>query len=168
MKLNIRKTRGHIKAAVIAALSLSMIFTIASSVWAVESLSIEELISHCEAYGEEPDGLDGTFCVRYIQGFIDGAVVTDERVTYNIADEFYGTESFTQRAMRTRVGSRMNLYGPSVYAEFCLGDPLPLRSVVEAVISDLLNKEMIQSMSLARDLVYTTLRREYPCELQEN
>ena len=52
---------------------------------AVESLSSAELESHCAHYRMDPDGKDGIFCVRYIQGFIDGAGATDERVTLNVS-----------------------------------------------------------------------------------
>ena len=131
---------------------------------AVEALSTEELRSHCELYESEPEGTDGVFCVRYIQGFIDGAVVTDERVTYNVADEVDRQETFTERAARTRVGARLNQYGPSVYAEFCLGEPVPLRAVVEVIIADLLDPQRVAGLPLAREVVYNTLRRTYPCQ----
>lgn len=131
---------------------------------AVEALSTEELILHCAVYGDDPDGEDGIFCVRYIQGFIDGAVATDERVTFNVAAEYDKAESFTERAIRTRVGSRIDRFGPSYYAEFCLGDPVPLAAVVEVVVADLLSLESVEGQERARDVVYATLRREYPCE----
>ena len=134
---------------------------------AVEALSTEELISHCAIYGDDPDGEDGIFCVRYIQGFIDGAVATDERVTYNVAAEYDKKETFTERAIRTRVGSRIERYGPSYYAEFCLGDPVPLADVVEVVVADLLSLDSLEGRENARDVVYTTLRREYPCETDD-
>lgn len=133
-------------------------------VHAVEALSTEELVSHCAVYEQDPEGEDGIFCVRYIQGFIDGAVVTDERVTYNVADEIDRRESFSERAIRTRVGSRISRFGPSVYAEFCLGEPVPLKEVVIAVIADLMDPERVTDRPLARDVVYATLRRNYPCE----
>ena len=136
----------------------------ASDALAVEALSTEELISHCTVYEQDPDGEDGIFCVRYIQGFIDGAVVTDERVTYNVADEYDREESFAERAIRTRLGSRIDRYGPSYYAEFCLGEPVPLAEVARVVIVDLLALEDLEGHELARDVVYETLRREYPCE----
>jgi hypothetical protein len=135
---------------------------------AVEALSTEELVSHCVVYEEEPDGEDGIFCVRYIQGFIDGAVATDERVTFNVADEYDKKETFTERAIRTRLGSRIERYGSSYYAEFCLGEPVPLKAVVELVIADLLNPERVAGQPLARDVVYTTLRREYPCAVDDD
>ena len=134
---------------------------------AVEALSTEELTLHCAVYEDDPDGEDGIFCVRYIQGFIDGAVATDERVTYNVAAEYDEDETFTERAIRTRVGSRLERFGPSYYAEFCLGDPVPLAEVVEVVVADLLSLASIEGNERARDVVYTTLRREYPCEADD-
>ena len=139
----------------------------ASTADAVEPLSTEELTLHCAVYEDDPDGEDGIFCVRYIQGFIDGAVVTDERVTYNVADEADRSESFTERAIRTRVSSRVDRYGPSVYADFCLGEPVPLREVVEVVVDNLLNTEFVREMPLARDVVYASLRTTYPCEIDD-
>lgn len=147
--------------------ALLLVTLYATEATAVEALSTEELILHCAVYEDDPDGEDGIFCVRYIQGFIDGAVATDERVTYNVAAEYDKKESFTERAIRTRVGSRIERFGPSYYAEFCLGDPVPLAEVAEVVIADLLSLESLEGRERARDVVYTTLRREYPCEIDD-
>jgi hypothetical protein len=134
---------------------------------AVEALSTEELIEHCAVYEDDPEGKDGIFCVRYIQGFIDGAVATDERVTYNIADELDSEESFTERAIRTRVGSRIERFGSSYYAEFCLGEPVPLAAVVQVIVGDLMKLKNLEGRELARDVVYETLRRHYPCQTDD-
>ena len=143
----------------------TLIISIAAiNAWAVEALSTEELISHCAVYDEDPDGEDGIFCVRYIQGFIDGAVATDERVAYNVADEYGIDETPTERAIRARLGSRIERFGSSYYAEFCLGEPLPLAEVARKVITDLMQLESLEGRELARDVVYETLRREYPCK----
>ena len=149
------------------AIGIVMTSVVASDALAVEALSTEELISHCAVYEEDPEGKDGIFCVRYIQGFIDGAVVTDERVTYNVANEYDREETFTERAIRTRLGSRIDRYGPSYYAEFCLGEPVPLAEVVRVVIADLLQLENLEGRELAREVVYATLRREYPCDTDD-
>jgi hypothetical protein len=132
--------------------------------WAVEALSTAELVSHCDKYHDTEATEDRIFCVRYIQGFIDGAVVTDERVTRNVAEEYEKESSFSSRAKRTRIGSRLERYGATVYAEYCLGDPVPLREVVEHVVEDSQNEELVAANPLARDLVYSTLRSHYPCE----
>jgi hypothetical protein len=149
------------------AIGIVMTSVVASDALAVEALSTEELISHCAVYEEDPEGKDGIFCVRYIQGFIDGAVVTDERVTYNVANEYDREETFTERAIRTRLGSRIDRYGPSYYAEFCLGEPVPLAAVVRVVISDLSQIDSLEGRELAREVVYATLRREYPCDTDD-
>ena len=134
---------------------------------AVEALSTEELVSHCIYYEKDPESVDGVFCVRYIQGFIDGAVATDERVTNNVADEYDRDESFTERATRTRVGSRLARFN-TFYAEFCLGEPVPLKTVVELVVTDLENADRVANQPLARDFVYATLRTQFPCDTSED
>ncbi|MDH3531913.1 MAG: Rap1a/Tai family immunity protein [Gammaproteobacteria bacterium] len=149
------------------AVGILMLSLAMSDALAVEALSTEELITHCAVYEDDPEGEDGIFCVRYIQGFIDGAVATDERVTYNVAAEYDREETFTERAIRTRLGSRIDRYGPSFYAEFCLGEPVPLATVARIVIADLLNLDSLEGREFARDVVYATLRREFPCEADD-
>ncbi len=145
------------------ALMLALL-ALAPAAHAVEALSTDELVEHCAYYADEPDSVDGVFCVRYIQGFIDGAVATDERVTLNVADEVDRRESFTDRATRTRLRRNIDRFGPSYYADFCLGEPVPLREVVEKVIADLADPERRAESEQARVVVYHTLRDAYPCE----
>lgn len=148
------------KTFLIGALSLLLLADRAES---VEPLSTPELAEHCAFYHEDRDGKDAIFCVRYVQGFIDGAVATDARVLENIATEFDKNETFSERAIRTRIGSRINRRGPTVYADFCLGEPDSLEDVVEKVVDDLANRKVLDEDLLARDAVFSTLRREYPC-----
>jgi hypothetical protein len=130
----------------------------------VEPLSTPELAEHCALYYDDKDGKDAIFCVRYVQGFIDGAVATDARVLENIATEFDKDETFAERAIRSRIGSRINRRGPTVYADFCLGEPDSLEAVVEKVVDDLANRKVLDEDLLARDAVFSTLRRAYPCK----
>lgn len=130
---------------------------------AVEALSTSELRLHCNLYYDETATEDRTFCVRYIQGFIDGAVATDENVLNNVTREYEKEESYSERAARTRIGNRLKTYGPSVYAEYCFGDPVPLAEVVEHVVADLADGSMAEDYALARDVVYRSLRTHYPC-----
>jgi hypothetical protein len=147
---------------IVTAIGCSLL--LAPTAWAVEALSTAELVSHCDKYHDADATEDRIFCVRYIQGFIDGAVATDERVTRNVADEYEKQESYSERAKRTRVGNRLERYGATVYADYCLGDPVPLREVVEHIVEDSQNENLVASNPLARDLVYSTLRSHYPCE----
>lgn len=140
------------------------LFLFAERAGSVEPLSTPELAEHCAFYFEDREGKDAIFCIRYVQGFIDGAVATDARVLENVATEFDEDESFTERAIRSRIGSRINRRGPTVYADFCLGEPDSLESVVEKVVNDLANRKVLDKDLLARDAVFSTLRREYPCK----
>ena len=132
--------------------------------WAVEVLSAGELNSHCVLLADDPDGVDGQYCIRYIQGFIDGAVATDARVMLNVEEKVSGSETYTQRAMRTRAPSRADMFRAAKLAGFCLGDPLPLRAVVDNVVASLgkLTEEQAANAS-AMDTVYAALVEHYPC-----
>lgn len=150
----------NIKSLLICAVVMVLIAGRAES---VEPLSTPELAAHCALYYEDKDGKDAVFCVRYVQGFIDGAVATDARVLENIATEFDEDETFSERAIRSRIGSRINRRGPTVYADFCLGEPDSLEDVVGHVVDDLANRKVLDADLLARDAVFSTLRRKYPC-----
>ena len=137
---------------------------LAPAAWAVEALTTAELVSHCDKYYDEAAEEDRIFCVRYIQGFIDGAIATDERVMQSVAEEYQKEETFSERAKRTRVGSRLDRFGATSYAGYCLGDPVPLREVVEYAVEDARDPARIAAYPLARELVYATLRDHYPCQ----
>ena len=132
---------------------------------AVEVLSAEELASHCILLNSEPDGADAQYCIRYIQGFIDGAVATDVNVMLNAETKSDAVETFSQRAKRTRAPSRAEQYRAAQLAGFCLGDPLPLRDVVDVVVADLqvLAAGTGQGES-AMEVVYASLQQHYPCD----
>jgi len=150
---------------------LVTVFALVSSAFAlvdaeaVEVLTAEELAAHCAALPDDIDSVDGQYCVRYIQGFIDGAVATDVRVMLNMEAEKDAKETFTERAIRTRMIDRNSILRASGYAEFCLGDPVPLADVVAKVVADLDQRiKSTDSSGSARDAVYESLRRNYPCE----
>jgi hypothetical protein len=84
-------------------------------------------------------------------------------VTRNVVGEYDEDETFSERAARTRIGNRLERYGASVYADFCLGDPVPLKEVVEHVVQDATDPERVAANPLARELVYQTIREHYPC-----
>ena len=134
-----------------------------SVVEAVEPLSTAELASHCSHYAKDPEGVDAVFCVRYIQGSIDGAIATDEKVATNAIEQSNGNESFSERALCTRKARQIS-NDPTYYAEFCLGTSVPLKSVVEKIIINFGNRKHNSKEVSARDAVYHILRNEYPCE----
>lgn len=132
-------------------------------VLAFEPLSAKELASHCVAYPKTPQSLDAQFCIRYIQGFIDGAIVTDKRVMLNIEAELEREETFSERAMRQRKARKTPQQRAAEYAEFCLGDTLKLPEVVSKVVTNLAKRKEIDETILARTVVYGVLKKQYPC-----
>ncbi|MEO1244240.1 MAG: Rap1a/Tai family immunity protein [Pseudomonadota bacterium] len=146
----------------IAAASLVLTLLFAGSVKAVEPLSAEQLRDYCISSDANSAVAPSELCVVYVTGFLDGAVATDERVAENIADEIEREESFTERALRTRMVRRMRDSGPTVYAEFCVGNPVPIAEVVEHVIEELSESDSLVDR-LAQDFVYASLKKHYPC-----
>jgi len=147
-------------AAYLVSLTLLVPYYVAES---IEPLSTAELASHCSHYAKEPNGVDAVFCVRYIQGFIDGAIATDEKVAQNAISEIKNEETFSERAMRQRK-ARTKSSDPTYYAEFCLGTKLSLKSVAEKIILSLNDRKHNPKELPARDAVYHILRKEYPCK----
>ena len=132
---------------------------------AVEVLSSQELAAHCALLNKDPEGADGQYCVRYIQGFIDGAIATDARVMLSAENAISGNETFEQRAMRTRMPGRDDLSRAAKLAGFCLGDHLPLRDVVEVIVADLAaSVSSTTADEPAMEAVYKSLMRNYPCD----
>jgi hypothetical protein len=131
---------------------------------ALEKLSSQELASHCALLKSEPEGVDGQYCVRYIQGFIDGAIATDARVMLSAENAISGNETFAERAMRTRMPGRVDRSRAAKLAGFCLGDPVPLRDVVDVVVADLTAQQKSAMKDvLAMEVVYISLLNNYPC-----
>ena len=144
---------------------LLLLLLVAPVTKAVEVLTAQELASHCALLKSKPQGVDAQYCVRYIQGFIDGAIATDVNVMLNAETEPDSGETFSERAKRTRAPSRADQHRAAQLAGFCLGEPLPLRDVVDVVVTDL------QAMAdgtgkdeSAREVVYASLQQHYPCD----
>jgi hypothetical protein len=135
---------------------------IPAQVPAIEVLSANELRLHCNAFGQAEDNADVQYCIRYVQGFIDGAVATDARVMINVEASLERKETFAERAARTRTRSARER--AAEFAEFCLGDPVPLREVVEKVVADLNQRKHTAADLEAREALYASLRNHYPCK----
>ena len=134
---------------------------------AVEVMPARDLAGHCQSIagsGITSDEASATFCAHYVQGFIDGAVSTDVRVMMNVEAEYEQRASLTERAARTRMPGWHDQQRAAGYAEFCLGDPVPLAEVVQTVANHLVETQATMDPEIAaRDVVYAALRKNYPC-----
>ncbi len=142
---------------------LLLISSLAHSAYAVKPLSAETLMRYCESYNPAVESVFNIKCSAYIGGFLDGAVATDARVAENVLDEIDREESISERAIRTRVHGRLRSQGSSYYAEFCIGDPVPIVSVIGHVIEELKSRASLADIT-ARSIVYASVREYYPCE----
>lgn len=141
------------------------IFSASGPAVAVEVLPARDLAGQCRDLVSSIDSAGARFCTHYVQGFIDGAVSTDVRVMMNVEVEYEQRLSITERARRTRMPGGHDLQRAANYAEFCLGDPLPLADVVLTVARHLDAQEgALSPEQAARDAVYTALRSSYPCD----
>ena len=149
------------RSAAIAALVLA---GVAMPAHGVEVLPARELASQCQGLARDVESEGGLFCTHYVQGFIDGAVSTDVRVMMNVEAEYGQRASLTERAMQTRMPGWHDQQRAAGYAEFCLGDPVPLAEVVRTVAAQLDAQAGTMDPDLAaRDAVYAALREHYPC-----
>ncbi len=129
---------------------------------AVAPLSGADLLRHCTTYAEAPDEVGARICAAYVSGFLDGAEATDPRVAQNVAAEADREETFSERAIRTRIDRRLQRFGPSVYAEFCVGRAVTTAEIVSRVVADAQSLAVDDGV-LARGVLDDTLRRHYPC-----
>ena len=130
---------------------------------AIEPLTADELSQICADVDLSPENSESRPCATYVKGFLDGAVATDARVAENVASEYDDDETFSERAIRTRIIDRMNRFGPSVYADFCVGQPDPIADVLQHVVEELKRYDDLSGV-YAQDVVYASLRRHYPCD----
>ena len=127
---------------------------------ALENISVEKLAEYCQYLDPDADvQIASTYCLAYVHGFIDGAVATDPRVSENVAMEIE-RDKLRDRAVRTRIKQRLERYGPSYFAGFCIPQPVPLQNIVDLIKAEL--KTDANSAS-ARELVYNVVRKNYPC-----
>jgi len=133
--------------------------------WSIEPLTAAQLQQACVEFPDKQQSPYSALCIYYVKGFLDGAVATDARVAENVVAEMEKEETFTERAIRTRVGNRLREYGPSVYAEFCVGQPDPIADVILHVIEELERFDNLEETQ-AQTVVYASLRRHYPCEAE--
>ena len=129
---------------------------------AVEWMSGTELIGHCQDYLEHPTGLDGVACASYVQGFLGGAEATDATVASSVSSLYRDRSSLLSRAADTRVKQRLERFGPTSYAGYCLARTVPNTEVVIRVI-DFIASHPESADLTAQDVVYGALKEFFPC-----
>jgi hypothetical protein len=129
---------------------------------ALETLGRDELLSLCRS--ESPGEV--AVCSGYINGFLDGAFATDPGVVDRVVTEIQTEESFSERAIRTRLGNTLASFGPSYYAGFCIPADLSMDTIVEELLGAAQEEVDDTGEQSARDYLYGLLQARHPCEDQ--
>jgi len=129
---------------------------------ALETLGRDELLSLCRS--ESPGGV--AVCSGCINGFLDGAFATDPGVVDRVVSEIQTEESFSERAIRTRLGNTLASFGPSYYAGFCIPADLSMDTIVEELLGAAQEEVDHTGEQSARDYLYGLLQARHPCEDQ--
>ena len=136
---------------------LAVTLTIAS---APASAWNDYVVAACSGDAGSPE-VSRAACHAYIEGFLDGALVTDAAIVDSVTAKQPATSGFYQRAYQTRVSSqRLNL-PPTSLAHFCLPENESRAEVVEAIAAGLLGRS--DDDTPISDVLYGILKQKYPC-----
>lgn len=138
--------------------TVSMLSTLApSSLFAADlaPLPAVELHERCLAYADEPDSAKGRSCASFVRGFLEGS----PEIHFSASSpEEERKESFSDRALRTRLGVRTN-----ATPTYCLDSSVSLSNFIASLVSFIDEHPSPESLN-ASDVLYGTLRRSYRCE----
>ena len=121
---------------------------------------IDYVVAACSGEASDPE-VSRAACHAYIEGFLDGALVTDAAIVESVTGKQDVTSDFFRRAYQTRVSSqRLNL-PPTALAHFCLPENESRARVVETIAAGLLARE--DNDQQISDVLYGILQSKYPC-----
>ena len=132
----------------VAALAATMPY----HVGALELVSSAQIAERCRAYLKDADSEEGRFCAAYVRGFIDGSHIVVLKPPPD------ATESFAQRAARTRLGRPL-----IVRPEYCIDRSSGLTRLVEQIVAVADERPPREDVDAAA-LLYATFARFHKCE----
>lgn len=124
--------------------------------------AVERLRDSCDAYvraAEGAAGVEGAFCRAYVQGFLDGARHGYAR---DAAGGESGSESFLDRAVRTRLGRLRAEALQRQGSEFCMPLPVPFDEIVRDFQREL-GTQQAAGITTPAGILMEVLRRRFPC-----
>jgi hypothetical protein len=119
---------------------------------AFEFVSSAEVADRCRAYLQDVDSEDGRYCAAYVRGFIDGSALVVLKADPD------STESFAQRAARTRLGRPL-----IVRPEYCIDASLGMTQLVQQIVAVADERPPREDVDAAV-LLYATFDRYHKCE----
>jgi len=129
----------------------------------MEWFSDRELEESCDRFIAQPDNAEGALCMAFIQGFLSGSDTIAASKTGDRAAAPAGSETFTERAARTRLGTlRMKQLRTTNQADYCLDDTTSAIEVIENVAAYLREHREAWELTNA-EVVREALMHYYPC-----
>jgi hypothetical protein len=139
-----------------AAMAAMLTLAMPTTVDALELVSGAHLAERCRGFLQDAGSEDGRFCVAYVRGFIDGSANVVWKAPADVA--LSSTESFGQRAARTRLGR-----GLIVRPKYCIDGSLGMTELVEQIVA-VADERPPQEDVDAAVLLYATFARFHKCE----
>lgn len=122
-----------------------------------------EVYQLCQSTDVNSGSIGTNGCYQYIQGFLQGALITDDAVVRNMQDPQFESR-FANRAYRTRVGNTRDSIPATQYAGFCLPEDKVSNEVIMTLIHDIQNHSLEERKTLEfPTLVYELLKQRYSC-----
>jgi hypothetical protein len=118
------------------------------------------LLESCKDIAATPIEQHHSQCFQYIQGFLDGALLTDSTIMQGLKKQPKMSD-YSERVFRTRVGKTRDAIPDTYLADFCLPDSKVTDEVVLKVI-DGFNKIATKSEPMA-DQIYSSVKASFPC-----
>ena len=123
-----------------------------------------DLRSQCAAYLKAPESKEGVLCESFIQGYLSGIHALQRNVDKKISQKRSPTgESFSDRAIKMRVGSRFRYIDPSLHRGFCVADDVPSKVVVQKIVAYLTDHEKDTPLP-DNKVLFNALLENFPCD----
>lgn len=96
-------------------------------------------------------------CHTYIEGYLDGALVTDAAILETVARNEGKTSEFVKRAYLTRVGNDRRNIPATALAHFCLPESVNRPDIVRAI------GHALKAADITSDTISEAVYEQYPC-----
>ena len=127
-----------------------VLVSVSPSARSLELTSAIQLTERCRVSMEDWHGPDGQFCDAYLRGFVDGSPLVAIQGPRS-------SESFTQRAFRTRLGRPV-----SARPQYCIASETTMQDLVVQLLTQA--REAPPRVDTdASVLIYSMLARYHPC-----
>lgn len=125
-------------------------------------LTADEIEAQCKLFIRDPEEAESKACVAFMQGFLAGLDAQRGMVKDASASD---KSSFTQRAMRTRAGVRLQRFQTLQGDEYCIPEGVSGVEVIQRVTAHLgafMNGQPADKSPV--ELIHQALVQSWPCD----